>query len=255
MDAVDFAITGTINKFPVTTARGGGLDEHIWWVGEGKAESNLVSVGFIDSSEQRFTITRSRDRGLQDEAGMVSRLCGANAGASTASVETLMQTSLIRDESIVALSVDLPEQARFAAVRAAIGGLVGPDYSQRTGAILKAATAEKDEQNERIRVAQAKPSEKVQTSALRSKARRVTASRLMKFSRWQPEQIRSSERVTVTQLTFPLLLIMVALLDCRKGIALSVRHSVRLKSLTMRLIRHGHASQHEGKGFVLPQSH
>ena len=36
-----------------------------------------------------------------------------------------MQTTLIRDELIAALSLDLPEQARFAAVRAAIGGMVG----------------------------------------------------------------------------------------------------------------------------------
>jgi chromosome segregation protein len=35
--------------------------------------------------------------------------------------ETLMRTSLIRDESIAALSFDLSEQARFAVVRAALG--------------------------------------------------------------------------------------------------------------------------------------
>jgi chromosome segregation protein len=155
LDAVDFAVTGTINKFAVTTARGGGLDEHIWWVGEGKAEANHVSVGFIDTSGRRFTITRSRDRGLVDEAGTVFHLCGGGAGAPSTSVETLMQTTLIRDESIVALSVDLPEQARFAAVRAAIGGLVGPDHSQRTSTILRAANIAKDEQVERVQSAQA----------------------------------------------------------------------------------------------------
>lgn len=154
LDAVDFAISGTINKFSVTAARGGGLDEHIWWVGEGKAESNFVSVGFITESGRRFTITRSRERRLQDEAGMVPILCGGGAGTSAASVETLMQTTLIRDESIVALSVDLPEQARFAAVRAAIGGLVGPDHSQRTGLILRTATTLKDEQAQRVETAQ-----------------------------------------------------------------------------------------------------
>ena len=37
LDAIDFALTGTINKFVVRGARGGGLDEHIWWVGTGKA--------------------------------------------------------------------------------------------------------------------------------------------------------------------------------------------------------------------------
>lgn len=155
MDAIDFALTGTINKFNVTSARGGGLEEHIWWVGEGEAARNFVSVGFIDPNGQRFTVTRSRNHDLEDEVGILHSLCGSDGRNAGASAQTLMQTTLIRDESIVALSVDLPEQARFAAVRAAIGGLVGPDYSQRTGAILKAAVAAKDEQKHRMDMAQA----------------------------------------------------------------------------------------------------
>ena len=65
-----------------------------------------------------------------------------------------MQTTLIRDELIAGLSLDLPEQARFAAVRAAIGGMVGPDYSERTKAILAAAEAAIGRQQERIKVSQ-----------------------------------------------------------------------------------------------------
>jgi hypothetical protein len=61
-----------------------------------------------------------------------------------------MQTTLIRDESIVALSVDLPEQQRFAAVRAAIGGLLGPDHSKRTGEILRAANYAEEDQQRRV---------------------------------------------------------------------------------------------------------
>jgi chromosome segregation protein len=156
LDAVDFVLTGTINKFSVTKAKGGGLEEHIWWVGEGRPEAHFVSLGFIDSNGRRTAVTRSRDRGLHDDTSLISRLCGGKGTAvSGTNVDTLMQTSLIRDESIVALSVDLPEQARFAAVRAAIGGLVGPDHSQRTSAILKAATAVKDEQQKRVEAAQA----------------------------------------------------------------------------------------------------
>ena len=57
LDAVDFALTGTINKFEVKSARGGGLDEHIWWVGPGKAEAHYVTVGFIDPEGKRFKVT------------------------------------------------------------------------------------------------------------------------------------------------------------------------------------------------------
>jgi chromosome segregation protein len=60
LDAIDFALTGTINKFNVKAAKGGGLDEHIWWVGTGKAESHAVSVGFVNEAQERFVVTRSR---------------------------------------------------------------------------------------------------------------------------------------------------------------------------------------------------
>jgi chromosome segregation protein len=89
-----------------------------------------------------------------DLEGFLSLLCTDQTTLSTASIETLMKTTLIRDEFIVALSVDLPEQARFTAVRAAMGGLIGPDHSERTGAILRAANFARDEQNTKVKEAQ-----------------------------------------------------------------------------------------------------
>ena len=136
LDAIDFAITGTINKFSVKEARGGGLDEHIWWVGEGKPEAHYVSIGFIGDDGKQFVIKSEPGAGILNHSQpteILNRLTNSNL-TSRPSVETLMQTTLIRDELIAGLSLDLPEQARFAAVRAAIGGMVGPDYSQqRTG--------------------------------------------------------------------------------------------------------------------------
>jgi DNA repair exonuclease SbcCD ATPase subunit len=154
LDAIDFAITGTINKFAVKEARGGGLEEHIWWVGDGKPDAHYVSVGFIDDDGNQFAITRSRQRGAdQSVEEILKRLCSSEL-AVRSSVGTLMQTTLIRDELIAGLSLDLPEQARFAAVRAAIGGMVGPDYSGRTEAIVAAATTARNKQNEKVKEAQ-----------------------------------------------------------------------------------------------------
>jgi len=155
LDAVDFVLTGTINKYAIKGAKGGGLDDHIWWVGEGAPESQYVAVGLVDESGEEFLITRSRERGLETPAeDIASRLCVEKSPAPTWA-ETLMQTTLIRDETIAGLSLDLPEQARFAAVRAAIGGLGGPDHTKRTGALLAAASAAKTAQDERIANAQA----------------------------------------------------------------------------------------------------
>lgn len=149
LDGIDFALTGKINKFTVTEAKGGGLEEHIWWVGQGLASEHYVSAGFIDDKGERFTVTRSRERGCEQDARSIMRSLCASEVSST--INDLMQSSLIRDERISALSLDLPEQARFAAVRAAIGGFVGPDYSRRTEEIESAAKSAKARQDERIR--------------------------------------------------------------------------------------------------------
>lgn len=155
LDAVDFLLTGTINKYAVKGARGGGLDDHIWWVGEGAPESQHVTVGFVDDTGEDFVITRSRERGLDTPmVDIARRLCVGESPGDTWP-EAFMRTTLIRDETIAGLSMDLPEQARFAAVRTAIGGLAGPDHSERTGALLRAAISAKTEQEGRVVEAQA----------------------------------------------------------------------------------------------------
>jgi chromosome segregation protein len=137
LDAIDFALTGTINKFSVKNARGGGLDEHIWWLGEPPAAAYYVSIGFVTDDGATFTIKRDRERGCDTSPEEIASRLSRRSPAVQTSV--VMQTSLIRDESIAALSLDLPGEARFTAVRAAIGGLIGPDYTDRTRAILDAA--------------------------------------------------------------------------------------------------------------------
>lgn len=155
LDAVDFVLTGTINKYSVRGAKGGGLDDHIWWVGEGTPESQYVSVGFVDGNGKEFMATRSRERGLDMQANDIARLLCVGESTAQAWPEILMQTTLIRDETIAALSLDLPEQARAAAVRAAIGGLAGPDHTKRTDTLLETAKVARAAQEERVAEAQA----------------------------------------------------------------------------------------------------
>jgi chromosome segregation protein len=155
LDAIDFALTGTINKYAVRDAKGGGLSEHIWWVGEGTPEDQYVTVGFKDENGTSFDITRSRRRGINiPEIDIARRLCITEVPTPTW-LQTLLQTTLIRDETIASLSLDLPEQARFSAVRAAIGGLAGPDHTKRTGAILEAASVTRASHVKRVADAQA----------------------------------------------------------------------------------------------------
>ncbi len=150
LDAIDFALTGTINKFFVKEAKGGGLDRHLWWLGHGKSDGHYVSVGFVNEDGRRFEIKRSRDRGYESADVHIGKELSVTEFSAGVTAETVIQTTLIRDELISSLSLDLPEQARFAAVRAAIGGIAGPDLSTRTDAILKAAEVAKTQQAVRI---------------------------------------------------------------------------------------------------------
>lgn len=106
IDAIDFALSGTINRFAVTDAKGGGLDDHIWWMGDGPATAHYVSVGFVEADGAKFSVLRDRDHGASPPVNeILSRLCHGGS-ASAPAVETLIQTSIIRDELIAALSLD-----------------------------------------------------------------------------------------------------------------------------------------------------
>ncbi|MGP8175071.1 MAG: AAA family ATPase [Terracidiphilus sp.] len=149
-DAVDFALTGTINKYRVKGAKGGGLDTHIWWVGAGAPSAEYVRVGFVDSDGSKFEVRRSREQGLESSEEEISRrLCTRNVSFQEWA-GTLMRTSLIRDETIAALSLDLTEQERFSAVQDAMGGLKSADYGERTRAILKAAETALSQQDQKV---------------------------------------------------------------------------------------------------------
>lgn len=155
LDALDYAVTGTINKYNVKEAKGGGLDSHIWWMGEGAASAHYVEIGFVSPDGREVRINRSRDHGLQSSLKEVRTELCLDGISGDSWPETLMRTTLIRDETLASLSLDLPEQARFEAVRAAMGGLTGPDHTGRTGELLKAAHAAKSVQEARLNEAQA----------------------------------------------------------------------------------------------------
>ena len=78
-DAVDYVITGTINKYAVSNARGGGLPDHIWWVGEGHPEQYYVSVGFMSDQGEEFTVTRRRDKPEAEGLSDVMQLSSSGA--------------------------------------------------------------------------------------------------------------------------------------------------------------------------------
>jgi DNA repair exonuclease SbcCD ATPase subunit len=144
LDAIDFVLTATIDKFP----KGAGLENHLWWVGDGVAPKQYVEIGFRDSTGKEFNITRTPSGLDRSPEEVAEALCIGQLADGWP--RTLIQTTLIRDETLSSMSVDLPEQARFEAVRSAIGGLTGPDHSGRTSEIFRAAELAKEAQEGKL---------------------------------------------------------------------------------------------------------
>lgn len=139
-DAVEFAITGSIDKYAVEKAARESLSDYLWWRGEGVPNSHYVTASFVNDSGNSFTITRTRERG-SDRSPEEIRAALCRGHAPDDALRQLTRTSIIRDEWIAALSLDLTETERFDLVRSALGALEGSEAGSRAKEVVTAAEA------------------------------------------------------------------------------------------------------------------
>lgn len=145
-DAVEFAITGSIDKYAVEKAAKESLSDYLWWRGEGVPKAHYVTVSFVGDDGKPFIITRTRESGADHSADEIqAALCGGPVPDNA--LRQLTRTSIIRDEWIAALSLDLSETERFDLVRSALGALEGAEAGTRAKEVVAAteATHSKDE--------------------------------------------------------------------------------------------------------------
>jgi chromosome segregation protein len=139
-DAVEFAITGSIGKYAVEKAAKESLSDYLWWRGEGTPKAHYVTASFVDDNGKPFTITRTRESGADRSAEEIqAALC--RGPAPDDALRQLTRTSIIRDEWIAALSLDLTETERFDLVRSALGALEGSEAGSRAKEVVIAAEA------------------------------------------------------------------------------------------------------------------
>jgi len=137
-DAVEYALTGSIDKYTVEKAAQESLSDYLWWRGAGKADAHYVTASFKGDAGEVFTITRSRESGADKTAAEIEAALCRNVRPDDA-LRQLCRTSIIRDEWIAALSLDLSETERFEHVRGALGLGQGSDFGTKAKAVLKAA--------------------------------------------------------------------------------------------------------------------
>ncbi|WP_187770667.1 ATP-binding protein [Cognatilysobacter lacus] len=121
-DAVEFALTGTLSKYDDAKAAGESVADYVWWRGRGKAPGDrYVEVGFV-GSEGEHSIRRTPFE--TPDAAVLDRLSSALCDVEVAPVDNLVRlcaASIIRDEQIASLSLDLKETDRYVLLRDALG--------------------------------------------------------------------------------------------------------------------------------------
>ncbi|AJD50326.1 RecF/RecN/SMC N terminal domain-containing protein [Thalassospira xiamenensis M-5 = DSM 17429] len=142
-DAVEFVLTGSISKYTIEQANKENIQDYLWWRGKGEPDQFYVKLELIDDGGEIVSITRDRDQGCSNTAEEIERMlctpsCPKNA------IEQLCKTSLIRDELIASLSIDISETERFSLVKSALGVSDGVRLAEHAKTVITQAVAALD---------------------------------------------------------------------------------------------------------------
>ena len=142
-DAVEFALTGTISKYLDARADRESVEDYLWWTGHDNTNEALsdrfVEVGFR-SGEDHFEVRRTPlDPKDRDVIKSIEALFDPEFAPKHA-INQLCTSTIIRDEHIARLSLDLKEADRFRLLRDAIGAVDADDWIRRAQALSTVAT-------------------------------------------------------------------------------------------------------------------
>ena len=157
-DAIEYALTGRINKYTIEKAGGESWADYVWWCGEGRADDHYVSITFLNDEGQEFEIKRSREGTQAFDEKIIDNLFVSDFSPEDA-LSRLCQTAIIRDELITGLSLDLSETARFDFVRSALGAIGGEEYTSRSKSIIIAAQELHQAANSRLQESRSQANE------------------------------------------------------------------------------------------------
>ena len=138
-DAVEFALTGTISKYLDAKASGETVDDYIWWTGEDNApEKRYVEVGFRNGVEE-CSVRRTPFDALDVNMAKVLEKLVDEEFAPKAAITQLCAATIIRDEHIARLSLDLKEGDRFTLLRDAIGAIDAEEWINKASRLSSIA--------------------------------------------------------------------------------------------------------------------
>lgn len=145
-DAVEFALTGQLTKYGDSKAAGETVADYLWWKGDGPSPSSrFVEVTFVGATGP-LTVRRTPidDPDPAILTAVETAMIFADA-APPSPLKQLCASSIIRDELIAALSLDLSETDRYALLRQAIGAGDAETWTERGQAVSRAAKRRSEE--------------------------------------------------------------------------------------------------------------
>ena len=112
-DGIEFALTGSITKYSESSEKGEDVGDYLWWRGAQPAEQKYVTLELVDHAGMTTTITRRPDGvTISSGADLLQLLCDRGVDPEK-TLSDVCRTSIIRDELITRMSVDLAEPELF----------------------------------------------------------------------------------------------------------------------------------------------
>lgn len=134
-DALEFCLTGEITKYAVEKAAKENVHDYIWWRGDVPARDHFVRVSFKRLDGQSVTVERTREGCNHSDEEIRDLFC--IEGAPSDALGVLLDTTIIRDESIAALSLDLSDTERYQRVQRALGAVNTEHHLARAAAVAR----------------------------------------------------------------------------------------------------------------------
>lgn len=155
-DAIEFALTGHLSKYGDMKAGGESAEDYLWWKGDGPAPAERFVELTLYDGEQQIVVRRTPIEEPPPEALMCVEAGMVNAGMAPPSpLRQLCASSIIRDENIASLSLDLSETQRYAKLRQAIGAIDADEWADRGGRLLSIAKKRSEQARSEVAAANA----------------------------------------------------------------------------------------------------
>lgn len=136
-NAIEFALTGQLQEYNTHSERSESIKDYIWWRGSEPPKESFVKLEISNGLADPFTIERNYlGSSSKVEKDLINYLVDTNISPLDP-LKQLCQTTILRDEQITDLSINLPETERFKLAQIAIGGNKLQTITSRIEALYK----------------------------------------------------------------------------------------------------------------------